>query len=391
MASDNPAAPYRDPESFELEAAGHCFTFYPAGRDRLSALLELIESAATSIEIFYYLFEEDGDGRRVRDALAAAAARNVRVALMVDGFGTAAPDRFFAPIRENGGSFSRFSARWNVRYLIRNHQKFVIVDGQKVMAGGSNVSHHYFASPEENGWCDLSFVVTGQVVESFVRWFSQLERWSRVDGSKLRAIRLLLRRWDPGSGPVQLLLGGPTRIPSTWARRIKRDLATARRLDLVMAYFSPPRSFRRLISRIPRQGGEASLIMAGKSDNGATIGASRMLYARFLRAGVTLYEFQPCKLHMKMVVVDDIVYFGSANFDMRSIRLNLELMVRVEDAALAQKMRGLVSHMENSSEAITMEVYRRKRGPLNWIKWRLSFLLVGILDYTVSRRLNLGL
>src|SRR3546814_1520412 len=34
----------------------------------------------------------------------------------------------------------------------------------------------------------------------------------------------------------------------------------------------------------------------------------------------------PCKLHMKLIVVDDAVYVGSANFDMRSLFLNLEIM-----------------------------------------------------------------
>lgn len=391
MPGDNPAEHYIDPEPFELEAAGHHFTFFPAGCDRLAALVELIDNAVHSIEMFYYLFEDDVDGRQVRDALARAAGRNIHVQVLVDGFGTAASDSFFAPIRENGGYFARFSPRWNVRYLIRNHQKFVIIDGHKVMSGGANVSHHYFAGPEENGWNDLSFTVTGPVVRDFLDWHTLLERWVTDDNRQFLALRKMLREWEPGNGPVQLLLGGPTRIPSTWARRVRRDLAKARRLDLVMAYFSPPKSFRRLISRIAKRGGSARLVLAGKSDNGATIGASRLLYGRFLRDGVQIREFQPSKLHMKMVVVDDVTYFGSANFDMRSIRLNLELMVRVQDAGLAQEMRALVDHMEKASEHFTLESYRRKRGPLNWVKWRLSFFLVGILDYTVSRRLNLGL
>lgn len=389
LRSPTDVAGYRDLDSFTVEAQGHSLTFLPSGAERLDRLVELIDGTQKSLELFYYMFQEDKAGEKVRAALVRAAERGVQIHLIVDAFGTDAPDEFFQPIIDAGGKFNVFLPRWNVRYLIRNHQKFVIADHVKVLTGGFNVSEHYFAPPPANGWCDLGALIEGPVVNSFIKWFAELKAWVDNPRHQFTAVRRMVRVWDGGDGPVQLLLGGPTKVTSAWAQSVKKDLTHGTRLDLVMAYFSPPKAMRRLIANIARKG-QTRLIMAGKSDNQSTIGAARSLYSRLLGAGAEIYEFQPCKLHMKMLVIDDITYFGSGNFDMRSIRLNLELMVRVEDSGLADKMRGLIDHMQESSEHITPQVHANKSTFANRMRWKIGWFLVSVLDYTVTRRLNLG-
>ena len=86
--------------------------------------------------------------------------------------------------------------------------------------------------------------------------------------------------------------------------------------------------------------------MAAKSDNPATIGASRLLYGFLLRRSADIWEYRPCKLHMKLIVIDDVTYIGTANFDMRSLFINVELMVRITDAAFAQRMRDFIAGLE---------------------------------------------
>ncbi|WP_284126465.1 phospholipase D-like domain-containing protein [Parerythrobacter aestuarii] len=383
------AQPYSDPPAFEIDAAGHHFCFYPHGADRMEALLAHIAAAENTLHVFYYMFQPDYAGTRVRDALTRAARRGVEVHLIVDAFGTDARQAFFGPLERAGGRFDLFSPTFGKRYLIRNHQKMVIADGERVMTGGFNVSDHYFAPPEENGWCDLGAMIEGPVVAQFEAWFAELQAWVGSGDSGFRTIRRMVGEWDPGEGKVQLVLGGPTNITSAWARSIKADLAYGSRLDLVMAYFSPPRSMRRLIRRLAERG-SARIIMAGKSDNTTTIAASRALYAAMLRAGVAIAEFTACKLHMKLVVVDDVSYFGSGNFDMRSIRLNLELMVRVESPRLAARLRDMIDHLESGSTEITREVHRRRTNPWRWLRRRMGWFMVSVLDYTVTRRLNLS-
>ena len=104
-----------------------------------------------------------------------------------------------------------------------------------------------------------------------------------------------------------------------------------------------------------------------------------------------IWEFAPSKLHTKLIVLDDTVYLGSANFDMRSLYINLELMLKIEDAALADRMREFVGQQIGASQPITAGLHQRRATLANRIRWNLSWLLVSVIDYTVTRRLNLGI
>src|SRR5690348_15972907 len=96
--------------------------------------------------------------------------------------------------------------------------------------------------------------------------------------------------------------------------------------------------------------GKVRIVNAGKSDNRATIGAARVFYWRLLKRGVELYEYRPSKLHTKLIVIDDVVHIGSANFDMRSLYLNLEMMLRVDDPGFAALMHRFADgQIEDSS------------------------------------------
>jgi cardiolipin synthase len=383
-------AAFHDPPPFTVEAQGLTLRFQPGGRDRLEALTALIEGAREQLKVAFYIFATDECAVRVRDALVAAARRGVDVRLIVDGFGADADERFFAPLVEAGGTFCCFIARWSVRYLIRNHQKIVVADERIAMLGGFNVEDSYFAGPGEDGWNDLAFTIEGPVVARVSDWFDELEDWAKRPNAQLRSIRRKVRRWDCGEGPVQLLIGGPTKGLSSWARAVGRDLVEGERLAMTMAYFSPPPRLLKRMYRIARKG-ETRLLFPAKSDNGATIGAARALYSKLLEAGARIWEFQPCKLHTKLIVLDDAVYLGSANFDMRSLFLNLEIVLKVEDAALAERMRQYMAHHLEAAEEITPELHARRATWLNRLRWRLSWFLVAVVDYTVSRRLNLGL
>ena len=148
-----------------------------------------------------------------------------------------------------------------------------------------------------------------------------------------------------------------------------------------------------MLKRIARVGteGRARVITAAKSDNTATILAARFTYNQLMKRGVEIYEYQPTKLHTKLIVIDDVVHIGSANFDMRSLYLNLEIVLRIEDKALADRMREFVSHHITASERITKELHCQRATLWNRIRWNLGWILVSVIDYTITRRLNLGL
>lgn len=381
---------FHDLAPLSLKAAGHQMTVLSSGRDRFDALIDLIDAAQSRIDMAFYIFDRDQSGRAVRDALIAAVERGVAVRLIVDGFGANDDPTFFGKLRKAGGKAYLFSPKWSRRYLIRNHQKIVLIDGERAIVGGFNVADDYFAPPGENGWNDLGMMISGDAVGRLGEWFDALEKWVSDPKAQWLAIRRAVREWTPRDAPVQVLIGGPTATLSSWARAVRQDLNQARQLDMIMAYFSPSSGLLRRIARVAKRG-RARLVMAGKSDNGATIGATRALYTYLLKHNVEVSEFSVCKLHTKLIVVDDVTYIGSANFDMRSLYLNLEVMLRIEDKGLADAMRDHVAHHAEASDAVTLESHRKKAGLFNRIRWNFAWFLVSVVDYTVSRRLNLGL
>jgi len=380
--------------SASFDVAGNRLTPIVDGPDRLDALVALIDGARTSLRLLFYIYAEDAAGQRVRDAMRAAVERGVTVSLIVDGFGSDASDAFFAPLAEAGASVCRFQPRWGRRYLLRNHQKLALADGEtpeaRVIVGGFNVSDDYFGTAAEQAWRDLGLLVEGPAAGRLAGYYDALSRWAQTRKARMRTLRRALDNWSEPAGEARWLLGGPARRLSPWALAVKRDMRSARRLDMIAAYFAPNPAMLRRIEAVARSGGEARVLTAAKSDNNATIGAARHTYRRLLRRGVRVFEYQPTKLHTKLFVVDDVVHIGSANFDMRSLYLNLELMLRVEDRAFAEHLRTYFEgELARSNEISRAE--HRKVGTFERIKWAVAYFVVAVVDYGVSRRLNFGI
>lgn len=374
-----------------MEVAGHRLTVFSDGPDRLDALIALIDNSRETLRILYYMFLDDASGRRVREALLGACRRGVSVSILVDGFGSdGLPEDFFRALIDDGCNFCRFEPRWGRRYLLRNHQKLALADCSRVLVGGFNVSDDYFGSVESGAWRDLGIQVEGPGVACLGAYFDDLFGWVRQGRGRIRDLRRLLARHSGDAQQLRWLFGGPTRGLSPWGRSVKSDMDRARNVDLIAAYFAPTRGMLRSIYEVALRG-RARVVTASKSDNGATIGAARHTYWRLLKRGVEIYEYRPTKLHTKLIVIDDIVHVGSANFDLRSLYLNLEMMLRVEDKAFADKMRAHVDREIGQSLRITRALHSEQRSWINRVKWGLCYFIVATLDYGVSRRLNFGI
>jgi cardiolipin synthase len=371
----------------EGEVSGNRLTLYPDGPGRLEALVRLIEEAKESLRFLYYMFLDDNAGTRVRDALIAAAGRGVKVWLLVDGFGSTGNMEFFRPLQESPVHFCRFSPHWGRKYLFRNHQKLALADERRVMIGGFNISDDYFGTVESGAWRDIGLEVEGESVACLTRYFDRLFVWAGTTDGRIRDLRRILQQHSVTEGKLHWLFGGPARRLSPWARAVRRDMMGARRLDIVAAYFAPAPAMLRRMTKVARRG-RTRLVTASKSDNSATIGAARSLYSYMLKRGVAVYEYQPTKLHTKLFVVDDVVHIGSANFDMRSLFLNLEMMLRVDDADFAAAMRRFVDGEVAASTEVTLESHRKQRTLLNRIRWAIGYFIVAVADYRISRRLN---
>lgn len=373
---------------------GNRLILLPDGPDRLEAMLDLIGNAKTSLRLLYYIFAGDWSGRRVRESLLAACERGVKVSILIDDFGSSSnPDGFFRPLRDAGATVCRFHPSWGRRYLLRNHQKMLLVDGEtddsRVLIGGFNIEDDYFRSAEDGGWRDLGLLVVGPAAARLAPYYDELMAWSLKKRARIRDLRAIIQNYSETSGALQWQFGGPMRLLSPWALSTARDLAQGCDVEMIAAYFAPPWSMLKRTARIGTKG-KARLITAAKSDNTATIFAARFTYNQMMKRGVEIFEYQRTKLHSKLLVFDDEVHIGSSNFDIRSLYLNLEMMLRVDDSEFASLMRVYFEGELDDSKRITREAWDKQLTLVNRVKWALSFFLVTAVDYTVTRRLNFG-
>ena len=361
------------------------------GPERLEALVELLDGAKTSLKLLYYIYADDEAGQRVHNALLAAADRGVEVALIVDGFGSDASshDAFFKPLTAAGIDVCAFHPRWGRRYLLRNHQKIALADDVRAIIGGFNVSADYFASSGEAAWRDLGLSVEGEAAKRLSGYFDTLQRWTKRPKSRMRDLRKALLDWSNPAGSTRWLLGGPARRLSPWARCVRDDMMTAKSLSMIAAYFAPNPAMLRRLDQIGQRG-NARIITASKSDNSATISAARFTYPGLLRKSVRVFEYAPSRLHTKLILIDNLVYIGSANFDMRSLFLNLEIMLRIDDAAFATHVRAYIDGEVADSVEQLLPDYTGWRTWVAKAKRAMSYFVVAVMDYNVARRLNFG-
>jgi len=384
--ADQPTEPITRPP-IQAEIAGNFIELIESGEARLALLLNLIAGAERSIKMLMYMFDPDSAGEAVRDALVAAARRGVEVRLLIDGFGSGAGPGFFASFDEAGAEHCVFNPSYGRRYLLRNHQKLVIIDERIAIVGGANIDEGYLSDRGPNHWRDLWLRIEGPEAAMPSRYFDTVFRWSKRKNPGLNYLRRQIAEYSEWRGPLQWKFSGPLSMRNSWWRSIGQDIRRGQRLEMIFAYFAPPGAMLRRIGRMGRRG-RVRIITAARSDNDATIAAARHSYSRLLRRHVEMYEYQPAKLHTKLAIVDDVVHIGSSNFDYRSLYINMEVMLRIKDEGFAAAMRGYFERELEESRWITPALHKRRANPWRRIKWAISHFLVNVTDYTVTRRLN---
>ena len=372
---------------------GNRLTFLTEGPERFEQLIALIDGARHSLRLLYYIYSGDRTGDLIRAALMRALERGVAVSLLIDGFGSGhTPETYFRELHERGATFCRFNPSYGRRYLLRNHQKLALADGEtsdcRILIGGFNISDGYFAEIDEVGWRDVGLLIEGPAAARVTPYYDALMRWALDKRSKLKTLRAVVRRYSEQEGKLRWLYGGPMQLKSPWGLATLHDLGAARDLEMIVAYFAPMGGILNRIGAVAARG-RARVMIPAKSDNPQTIDAARSTYTRLLRKRVQIFEYQVTKLHSKLLVMDDVVHVGSSNFDLRSLYLNMEMMVRIDDPEFAQMMRNYFEHELGSCLEITPAVHRKRATWAARLKWRIAWFLVTSLDYTVTRRLVL--
>ena len=115
--------------------------------------------------------------------------------------------------------------------------------------------------------------------------------------------------------------------------------------------------------------------------------AAQSLYGRLLKHGVEIYEYQPQILHAKLIIVDNVVYVGSSNLDQRSLRINYELMVRIQDRKRVEEARRIFAEDLGNCRRIELSELNQSHPFWLRLKQRLAYFLLVRVDPNLARRL----
>ncbi len=371
---------------------GSIYHWLRAGDEIFPAMLAAIDAASQSVCLEIYTFEECPLGRDFLEALMQACGRGVRVRVLVDSVGSILlPDYFWEPLRQAGGAVRWFNPIAMKRVTIRNHRKLLVCDEQVAFVGGFNISPEYEGDGLNDGWCDVGLKIEGPLAARLALSFDDM--FARAEFRHRHFMR-----WRKSSvkqavimPPEQILFGGPGRGPSPIKRALRKDLANAKSVQLMVAYFLPSWRLRHDLMRVVQRGGRVQLILAGRSDVQLSKLAAQSLYRRLLRAGVEIYEYQPQILHAKLFMVDDAVYTGSSNLDTRSLQINYELMIRFADREIAGQARGIFADTLQHCRRVTREEWRQSRTFWQKLKQHWAYFLLNRIDPYVARRQWRGL
>jgi cardiolipin synthase len=328
-------------ETLEL---GHRFRWLHTGTAAYDAMVAMIDAARRAVEVEFYTVEPGTPADRLHDASRRALARGVRVRILVDAFGSSAlPVEWDESLRSAGADVRRFNPRRLLRLSFRDHRKLVVCDERVALIGGYNVTPEFEGDGIHDGWRDLGLLIEGPLAEDLASGFAALFESSSLQRAQIRPLARFFRRQQIRPDAAAAIVGGPGRPQLLLNRILRADLKTATRVDVAAAYFLPTRDLRRLLRSVARRG-RVRVLLSENSDVPVARLASEHMYRGLLRSGVDLWEYVPQVMHTKALVVDDVVYVGSANLDTRSLQLNFELLVRLPSPLLAAQLRTRIDH-----------------------------------------------
>ena len=355
------------------------------GQKGFEKLKGLIESAERTLRLYYYTFASDESGQQVLDMLVEALDRGVTVSLIVDDFGSfETDDAFFDPIREHGGHFCEFQPNVAQAYLLRNHQKIVIADEWRGMVGSFNIADEHLVNDGEDAWRDIGVYIEGPAIERLTAYYDKLEDWTgSEERSKIRDLGHILEDANETEGTVRWIMGGPARNESPYVQQIIDEMMHDDHVDMTMAYFAPSRRVLAAVRRVARDG-RLRLIAAQKTDVKLSRSAAWHTYRKLLEAGAEIYEYKPCLLHTKLIVTDKAVFIGSGNFDVRSLYVNLEVMLRVERKDFHDQVCEMFCDDLGDSQRIDMAVLKKESNVFSRFYWRCAYILMAVVDRFLS-------
>jgi cardiolipin synthase len=366
--------PWRPGNNFELLCDGRMY--FPR-------MLDAIAHAREYVLLEIYLFESGVVASRFIDAFAQAAGRGVTIKVLSDDFGASGLTRIDRDRLHAAGAELAFYNPLRYRKLLanafRDHRKLLIVDGTVAFVSGTGLTDE-FDDPHhpQRSWRETAVRITGPVLADWVALFDRAWRHHARSALALPPV--------PANAMADGMRGRVVPASRLAIQDIRRSLYrrvrnAEHRVWLSTAYFVPSRKLLRAFMRAARQGADVRLLLPGPhTDHPAVRHAGRRYYARLLRHGVRVFEYQPRFLHAKTLLCDRWVSVGSSNFDRWNLRWNLEANQEVDDQRFTDAVAAMfVADFEESVE-IDLAHWRRRR----WIA-RMRERFWGRVDMALER------
>jgi cardiolipin synthase len=379
--------PRKDRSTSDYSTRNKVF-FVKSGQEYFTLLTKLIAQAKHFIHLQTYIFDDDMTGRLVVDALKKAAARNVKVYLLVDGYASQGlPRKFIKDLSSAGIEFRYFEPLLKSKYFYfgrRLHHKIFVVDAKYSVIGGINISNRYNDVGDIKAWLDMAVYVEGEIAQQLCilcwkTWSSfplkmattpceEMTPTYSISAAESTKIRLRRNDWVRGKNEISASYAAMIRFASS-------------HITILCSYFLPGKVIRRLLSDAAKRGVKITIITMGPSDVMVSKFAERWLYNWLFRNNITLYEYQPTVLHAKVAVCDsEWLTIGSYNVNDISAYASIELNLDLHNKKLALSLENSIDHIiEHDCQLISKEKYAEMNNIFKQFNSWLSYTIIHLI------------
>ena len=333
------------------ELTGYLVLFEPL--EALSARLRLIDKAEKTLDLQYYIWDNDKVGALALHALIRAADRGVRVRLLIDDNNAKSTEGIFLALAQhpnievklfNPYRFRKYRALDMMldlkRINRRMHNKSFIADHQVALIGGRNMTNQYYNVSDNYQFSDVDVMLVGTAVKDISHSFD--EYWNHEYAYKVQEVvkqsahhlsyESLKRQLDEHYTRITVqnyldLTSNSQAIDSLMSRDIPLDWVKAevvkdspdkikskakkkehlnfqliqhleqpeKNVDLISAYFVPEKKGAKMLTDLAEDGIKVRVLTNSfKANDVAVVHAFYGKYRQdLLEHGVQLYEFLP--------------------------------------------------------------------------------------------------
>ena len=309
-------------------------------------MLAAIADATSSVALSTYIMRDDAVGIRFVEALkpqrtAASSAgpdRRHRQRLFPSDFSSVEAQR------HPGGAVHALRPALAHAFLnLRSHKKLLVIDGTVGFTGGMNISAaNLVAEHPPHPVSDTHFEFRGSVVTQLMDAFAQ--DWSFTTGQDLEGPVWFPDLKAEGPSLARVVTSGPDQDLEKIRSVLLEACACAHSsIKIMTPYFLPGSDLVMALELAALRGVKVDIIVPQKSDHRFVDCAMRAHIGPLLDHGVRFWSGPPPFNHSKLMVVDKHwCLVGSANWDMRSLRLNFELNVEVYSEDLAHRLDAFI-------------------------------------------------